>query len=622
MFLLVYCLFGEGDVVWGGTIEQRAYDPFKNGQRAKIEEPGDMLGESLLRLIMATSADLQGQHDFDTVAKIITKLADERFWEYEINNRISFIRTTQDKLRRKKLHARKKHRALIALDYSLERLVGKDSQTGMQAQDLTAWIRAWLADLRRWNSTEMSAPARPNILEAMATLGATNGFIYNAGFPPALPVAEQRRDVGTEDGISASEFHPERAGMPDTPRSIHILQGLRSTEIVQNYLTAKGLGLEHIVNSAKRLRFDRPTMSLTESKPELTVSMMIAHGESIGLISESVRRIIGLGQPRAAIQLIVWVYGTGGSYKQLNIYRNMVAAQLVRETAATNVRLRSSIINSTDRDIDRVIEGSLADMAFAYWKCKIPADHKVFVINSRNELLRWGTFWQFMRGEHKIPRQPFESYLQVLHESATPRAKTLPITADDDAEATAQVRRYLAEVTPFSLRLSLPRKTPTAAMLAAMKRARLTWLQLDDLTYNMEFHDPRGEDAITSSKTVICIPVRYKRNLPSNKHAIAANIIAAAKGKADQRTNCLVVVYGDTAESWADIQQYRSQLMKIIVAHRTSENIVFTSLVHCTRSTDNTAPLKQRILAVARYAHWLQNHNQKPTISWQEYDKG
>ncbi|MEK7152793.1 MAG: hypothetical protein AAB834_02505, partial [Patescibacteria group bacterium] len=91
MFLLVYCLFGEGDVVWGGTIEQRAYDPFKNGQRAKIEEPGDMLGESLLRLIMATSADLQGQHDFDTVAKIITKLADERFWEYEINNRISFI---------------------------------------------------------------------------------------------------------------------------------------------------------------------------------------------------------------------------------------------------------------------------------------------------------------------------------------------------------------------------------------------------------------------------------------------------------------------------------------------------------------------------------------------------
>lgn len=608
LFLLVYCLFGGEDVVWAGTIKQRKYDPFKNIQRAKTEEPGDLLAESLARLVMSHIQDLRGK-SFDTIARKLVELANDSFWEHEINNRIVFIHETQEKIKRKKIALRKKHRALKALDCALERLMGTDGEGSIQASELSAWVQAWLRDLRYWNKLNVPGAQSANILEAMQAIGFDNKFMYHSGLGNTRP----QRPKSQKHLTSNSSQHMVSL---TTQRQHAAVRGLQNTKIVQNYLESKKLGLEYIVNSATSLRFDRPAMSLTESKPKLTISMVVAHGESIGIIAESVRDIIGWNQSATAIQLIVWVYGAAAeSHRQLNAFRNIVTAQLVREVAGTNLRIRSSIIASTASDIDHVIDNSLIDMAFAYWKCSIATDHQVFVVNSRNELLRLGTFWEFMQQEHRMPRQPLSEYLRHASKSLKGH-QPLPITHVHDKHAAAQSRRYLAESPAKSLRSRFPYFTPTFYVARGMKKSKLSWLQLDERAYGIRFHHPAGEDSIESINAVVCVPIKYGKDLVNTKQAVARKIATYVQNKTVKSLSCMIIIQATGTEELSELNQYRQKLMQVVLKQEMPQNIVFTSLVYQPLLGENKRLTKKRILAVARYVHWLQNHKQKLSITW------
>jgi hypothetical protein len=612
LFLLVYCLFGSEDVVWAGTIKQRAFNPYRDVARAKYEEPGDILGESLVRLAMSIRADLHEEPGLEAVTAKLAKFANKAFWEGEINNRILFIQETRKNLRQKTVMTPHRRQAIRALGHSLERLVGKNGQGGIRAEELSEWTEAWVKDLLRWNKDAVTPGTCSSIPEAMKALGLTNEYLYSytdVGTPQSLFPA-QFLDVVEEleqvTNIPSSTMPPPIETV--APRSPLILEKLEHTYTAERYLEQKGYTLDHIVKSAANLRFDRPIVTLRNDKPNMTISMLVTPGESIEQISICLKSILRKIKPTVAAQFVVWVYGVGQyDREEFETYRNRIVARLVSETAGTNTFIRSSIIASDDSNVDHIIDDSLNEMAFAYWECKIPADHPVFVINSRNELLRYGTFWEFMRGEHKVARKTVAAYIQAL-----PKLENQPLilSKEDDELALATARRRLVDASHV-----VPSSEYTSHVTKQMKQAQLTWLQTDDLAFNFQFHHKDDEDSIIPVQKAICICLPYTNDLPSNKHNLAREIITAAQTESDPGLrSCVVVIQAPPQVSWENIEIYRSRLMKAIELQNPTPDIIFTSLTYRERLGESSALIKKRMHAVISYVHWLQNPTQKLTI--------
>jgi hypothetical protein len=612
-FLLVYCLFGTGGLVWAGTIKQRPFDPYKNEHRAESEEPGDLLGETLLKLAMQLKTDLQQPQTLEDFLQLMTGRADELFWENAINDRIVFIRTTLEQLRHKKMHPGRKRQASKALERSLEVLIGKDGGSGIQAKELAAWVQAWTADLRTWNKWRPAAPPCANIVDAIEQMNCDNEFLYNVGRSPGMPLpAAKPQDTEETLEVVVSEVLRAR---PDRPRTARHLRGLETTRIVQQYLENRGLGMEQIGESASRLRFDRPVFTLTYSKPELTICMFVAGGESAVAVSTSVQDIVRQ-HPNVAIELALWVYNADElDSERLEVYRNILVARLLPEIMGTNLRLRSGIVSTPYHDIDAMIDETVIDLAFAYWKCNIPVKHQVFVINSQNEPLRWGTFWEFMQHEHRIPSQPLKVYLREALSKAKGKAVQV-MTKRDDELAAAQSRLELAGLRPEPTR-PFWYQSPTSLLAKSMKQAGLSWLQLDDLAYDLEFYDAQGEDAIYPIERVLCLPVKYQDNLPSDMYVTAKKIIETIRGRQSSRpTACMIAICGGADHSWNRLQEYKKQLLEIITSNMHAENITVTAFVYQAIETTTTGELKKQLLTIARYAHWLQNHQRTPEFEW------
>lgn len=614
LFLLVYCLFGDQDVVWAGMISQRRYNPFQNASRAKVEEPGDILGESLVRLAMSIRTDLREESSFEAAMQKLTKLANKSFWESEINNRVSFIQETREKLRYTLPLTSHRRQALKALDCSLERLLGIDGQSGIRAEEFAQWMQAWMHDLQQWNKLKLPSARSRSLQEALKTLGLTNKYLYGYAkkadttfaqtFSRETDVQHQETKVGT--GLSSLETL--------SSTSPAILEKLEHTSIVDQYLTLKGYSLDHIVKSASRLRFDRPTVTLQDDKPSLTVSMIVTPGESIEQICLSLKDIIRKGRIATTMQFVLWVYGSGQySLNELDTYRNRVVAHLVSEMVHTNTFIRSSIIVGNDQNIDHLISDCLGELAFAYWKCKIPVDHPVFVVNSRNELLRHGTFWEFMRGEHKVPRKTVAAYLRSL-----PKVEKQPLilSEEDDELVLTTARRRLAR--SWSQRAAASKDVSKCAqdMTKHMKQAELTWLQTDELAFNFRFHHKDKEDSTLAIKKRLCVLIDYADDLPSDKHILAREIVRVVQGATVDLRSCTIVIRGQAGVPRAEVGHYRTQLIRAIKAQKPAKETVFTSLVYCTASTESETLSRKRIFTVVEYMHWLQNPAQRLPIEW------
>ena len=175
-FLLEDFLSNRGRIIWAGSIEQDKYNPYKVRKRAIQEEPGDVLGEGLMRLVIATN--MENKSGRPTIGSIVKK-ADTVFWEHEIDRRIQYIQNTMLAIRDKRMPSKQKYTALNALDVSLKLLIAKD--TSITAQNLAEWTLNWGKDLRLWRRQIYTGAQATNLIDGLKILNIYDNFIYSSG---------------------------------------------------------------------------------------------------------------------------------------------------------------------------------------------------------------------------------------------------------------------------------------------------------------------------------------------------------------------------------------------------------------------------------------------------------
>jgi len=613
LFVLLYRLLDEGNLVWAGSVRQTRYDPFKNPQRALSEEAGDLLGESLFKLALTLCGSGRRFKNLEDALEVLVGHANEEFWNMEINNRLDYLHGLLSDLKQKRMRPIRRRQAEKALLGAVERIVGKEGKGGITGEDLAEWMQAWRRDVQRWNSLEIPEVTAKTLTQGLESLELPNSFIDHVD--PAWLVASLR----DEDAEVAVQIPPQPSyqytGFTVKPRDEETRRLLWLTKLVQEYLNEKHLSPQKIITSANTIRFDRPVHSLIEIKPRFTISMVVGHGESVAQVRSSVQDIIQWTRNSGPLQLIVWVYDSTSSLKahQLDAYRNRLVAQLVHDVAGTHIQLRSSVITEKNDNISEVIDTMLNDISFAYWKCNIAPDHPIYVANSRNELLRLGTFCQFMYREHTLPRH---SLKHQLRETRTKEADFQTITPEQDEAAVYTARSHFA-VKQRRRWLFTPRSS-TTLMLRSMRLARLSWVQLDDLAFNVQFYSPLAGDSMIGVRRTECIPVYYKKDLPSNKQAVAREIIRTLKNRPSPEISYMIVVCGQPDDSWEQLEQYREDLMSIVIKHG-SKDALFTSLTYRMLPNEPLQLFRRRVLAITAYIHWLQNERNIVRIQWRPH---
>jgi hypothetical protein len=242
----------------------------------------------------------------------------------------------------------------------------------------------------------------------------------------------------------------------------------------------------------------------------------------------------------------------------LNAYRNRITAQLVHDVVGTHIQLRSSTLMSEGESIHQAIDRGLNDISFAYWKQKIQADHPIYVTNSRNELLRLGTFCQFMHQEIVLPRH---SLKYALEKRALRQPVSQKITKESDTLALRAARKSLIRKTTSKL----PEDTHNQAtrdMVYRMQKADLTWVQLDDLAYDIVYHSNLGEESIEYVKAIACIPVSLTTKQSPNEQHIAREIAGLIANTASKERAYFITVQGDSNCSCEFIEQYHNKEQK------------------------------------------------------------
>lgn len=614
LFLLIYRLLGEGNIIWAGSIAQRRYNPYKNIRRAITEEVGDILGESLSKLVLVLCESGRKFKNIGEVTAKFRELANEDFWDMEINNRLDYLNGLQEGLRgSKKTNLVRRHQAKRALNHAIATILGNKGRGGVTGKQLAEWTAAWCRDIERWNTVPTPKVPHETITDAFAALDFTNDFIYQANPNWRERTAPTRKSISSRTVTKKASF--KYTGYTVMPRDQATLKSLWLTKTVQDYLAAKELRMDKIVTSADMLRYDRPTHWLTTLKPLSTVSMIIAHGESIAQIRSVAQNIIKWTKGKGPVQLIIWVYGDPSVKHQLDIYRNKIVAQLMHDIVGTHIHMRSSIIASKNEEINHIIDTTLDDISFAYWRQMIPADNQIFVTNSHGELLRLGTFCQFMNQEHLLPRHSLKYSLQKFTAKATVSEE---ISKESDAVALHEARARLVQP---GRKYHLPHpiaSSATSHMVQRMEKARLTWVQLDDLAYNVTFHNPAGEDSVEHIKRMVCVPVSYRKSLPSNIQTIAQELAQKLTHYPGDATSYMLVIQGQPDDSWSEIEHYRAHLMKTIVAH-VDKNTLLVSANYRLSPGESDRLFKYRIQALGEYLHWLQNHANPIRIEWRTY---
>ena len=592
IFMLIYRLIGEGDIVWADTVKQRPYNPYRTISRAINEEAGDIIGESLAKLMHVLSNSDKHYKTPRELAAVLRTYANENFWDTEINNRLDYLYKLSEGLQKKRLQLHRRYQAKRAIKHSIKRILGTNGHPPITGKQLADWIDAWCQDIEQWNTVLNQSTPCETLADALRALSIPSENMLRSADREAvdhqsIPIIHTRH--------SPRQYIYE--GHTVRPRSSTILENLWLAKSVEEYLADKDLSIKKTASSANLLRFDRPTHWITDIKPEFTISVMVAYGEPVAQIHESILNIISWSKNTGPLQLLIWVYNESGRdlSKDLEVYRNRLTAQLVHDIQGTHIQLRSGIIAKTS-DIQDVISQSLDDISFAYWKQKIKAKHPIYVVNSQNELLRLGTFCQFMHHEQLLPRRSLKYHIRkhVGH------ADFPAISEESDAISLRTSRE--------SLTLAPQRKTSmkaTKAMLHSIHKAHLTWISIDDLAYGIAYHHATGEDSLEHPKKIIGIPVEYGttpiRDFTSIfSHSHGADIAY------------FVIIHGTTDNSWDALDAYHDEVLSRLTAIY-PQSIIFSTAYRLSPG-ESKKYFRRRIEALARYARWLQNHDDKPTV--------
>jgi hypothetical protein len=604
-FLLAEHLYGQRKIVWAGNIKQNRYNPYKNPQRAKSEEMGDILGESLLGLAMTLTKQGYKKAEPQEKIEILTNLADEYFWQNQINKRIAFIQQTRNLIRTNKFPSFKRKDALKALSCSLAVVVGDDKNEPITAAELAAWTKAWAEDLKTWKASLPKKATKLNFYDALEKFTLTRNFIYNSGSQ------QEKKDTHADMQHSLLGMRTKAITLENTTlrNSSKIIQGVRDTAMVGEYLEAKNLSIAQIVRSADLLRYDRPMLDPPGERPDLTLSMYAVCGESTMEIVQSVRSVVRQNNNRAVIQLIIWIQAADFDKTEVNEYRNILTAQLINEIKGTTVRLRSGIVTYKSDNIDTIIQHTLQDIIFTYWKINIPVDHPIFVINSQNELLRLGSLKEFAEQEHSLLHETLQAQLKAFFNKKMPQKEIHPLYDDDATYAQSRVQLASAKSTHKSNKII----SPTLAMVYAMKRAHLTWVRLDELGHNVRYYGREKTNSLITMSAVACIVLGYDADSYKNAELIANKLVNELFSERNKRnTNYMIVIRGDEYVSWKDLEDYRVHLMKKITAYPLE--LTLTSLTYKADSNESDSAFQKKLRAIARYTHWLQNHKQKVSL--------
>lgn len=154
-----------------GQVTQYPYDPFRNPDRARAEELGDVLAEGIYWLLDQDRSFIE---------------ADQDHWRTFLAKRCQFIKDVLATVEKSTLEPPEKARRIAALRGSLGRLA-------LITPDLCEkYLRAWAIDQERWQRHIELMPTRQQRVSALAGLS-RRGF-------PRLTWQLGGRQLGAETG--------------------------------------------------------------------------------------------------------------------------------------------------------------------------------------------------------------------------------------------------------------------------------------------------------------------------------------------------------------------------------------------------------------------------------------
>ena len=602
LFILPYVL-KHGKAIWSGSVKQREYNRFVR-QRARHEEAGDLIAEGLMRLAVDIVANRRDR-TYGELLEALAERADATFWEKEILRRAVFIRELL--LRSSPRFLRPKSvRIQGSLKVSLRTLVGDDSHSGLDPEQIACWVTAWVDDLKRWCNFKVEPLARRSIAAALQELNAQERSLY--------------RDLGRVPGIYSSDAdHADNpvaqalCRLPAADRHASQVRGVASTWVLSQYMKQRQLRFEDIRRATKRLRYDRPIRSLIGNKPVGTVVMVVRWFESVESIGKSFRRIIDWNTGAKPIHVIVWIIP---EHRVSGYYREYLMAQLMLETSGTNIRLLSCIGHPTpEPELDVLTQEIIGVVGLAYWKNGIAAvGHMVAIANTDGEPLFSGDLATLQMG---VPGRSDRSLPEIIESMNSPEEPTT-LRTPEELRANSLIRQRLLHRTARSQRTKGGHEVQAAVRLRkSMKAAGMSWLAIDDQHHQTHIHHERGDEALVQTDHVAVVPIRYGTDLTHAESALdqALAKFARLRSSIGRTADVNFVIYGP--ESPAEFNAYRARLVEELRFHR--ELPQFTTLVtHVLPSAavDDPSRLPKIAQAMVRYEYWLANDSAAPTLLW------
>ncbi len=612
MFMMPYILKNQKPV-WAGSVKQNNYRRYKK-QRASYEEAGDLLAEGVARLTMTLLSENHRFESYEKALQSLVKRADTVFWEREILHRAMFIRDMLAQIDGRSLHTYKLQRIKQSLQKSLNVLLGTEYQNGLQAPELAKWVRDWAADLAYWNAVTLTelVSSRPTIPEVLNHIGIKERTSYQ--------LANRAKPENISKSDDAKAYRKDTlASLSNAQRTSSQVDGLQSTRKIQDYMHKNNLGMEDMIRIANRLRYDRPIHFLRANKPLATIVVLVRQFEEPDTFAERVKEVVEMNKRQLPIHCVIWIVPDNSSQSKpsLRLYREYLIARVMLETAGTNIRLLSCIGRvSSEQPIQAVNEEYTRVIALMYWKVSAINSnaHPMFVVNSRNEVLFNGTLMNFIDNKFSTTTTELPIALQKLRRSA--QNKDVPFS--DDLLSTEHVRSRLIvhhanRDSKFSMINRISKST--LAMRFALRRAKLSWLIIDDRHYSTEIHDSRAFDMLIYAQrvTAVLIPYNAEQRYALASVKLALDVLKQVNWQKGSHAEIMLIVYGPASNS--ELHRYRTSLIEAVEAYIELPESVFLMSTLIRDGSISRANL-QPCEAIIRYEHWLENDMILPKITW------
>lgn len=609
LFIIPYIIKNR-DIVWAGSVKQKKYNPFEK-MRALEEEPGDLLAEGLMRLVVDIIKSARPDDTYEALLENLQRRADKAFWEREILQRAVLIQDLLKNISSLSLHPIKARRMRASLKESLFALLGDGVREGLSADALVAWVHAWMIDLNRWMSYKPKAAKHTKLGGVLRELKLTSRSLYNE--VPGVSLRPQFTDAS-----GASKDH--LSSLPIKNRSTAHQKGIASTHKLAMYMERKQLSLKRIVDMADRLRYDRPVRSLTGNKPVGTIAIVVHAFENPDTVSNGVKEILSLNAKESPLHCIVWISpGVGHRQRELKAYREYITARLMFETAGSNVRLLSCIARTPTSNLHEHIEELARTIGLAYWKNAIDSvDHPLHVVNSMNEVLSSGTVSDYLQANNTTSTKSLKRYFAELYSVPT----LARLQSPDDYFAAARLRkRFLRNTLTTQTKFLEWRLThsyrPTSLLAKSMKRAGKSLVDIDDQNYNLLIHGSHQIDIVANVHNVICLPVYEDDSVQYIRSALEFVLRNATRGRKRTGRTIEVMLAICGSGEFKDLIVKRKRIVEdVVTLFEMPAGVYLTSTIVANMPENVEKEAIRQCEALIRYEHWLENHYAKIKLEW------